>query len=395
MSQKRKYKILICASYFLPGFRAGGPIKSIKNICQYANQDAEFFVLTRNYDVKKTDSYDLPINTWTKKKYFKIKYIKSFFFYFFSLKKDLEEIKPDLIYANSFFDIFLYLHYIFYFSFSSKKNIPILIAPRGEFSPGAKKIKKIRKFLYLKLVNFFPLYRNIFFHATSDYEKTLINKNIKQLSAISSAGGIIKNDVLVAENIPNFNDTPKKSIQSFKDEMNICFISRISKMKNLPFALDVLKHVNTKYSFTIYGPIEDYEEWEICKAKIKKIKNFSIKYKGAIKASDVYTTLLNFDLLFVPSRGENFGHIFIESLEAGVPVLTSDQTPWTWVNDEKAGGAFTLSNFDRYVKFLESYSSREKRHRYHINAINAYQKFLKENNSIEETKYLFKSIIDN
>ena len=34
------------------------------------------------------------------------------------------------------------------------------------------------------------------------------------------------------------------------------------------------------------------------------------------------------DLFFLPTRGENFGHVIAEALSVGTPVLISDQTPW-------------------------------------------------------------------
>jgi glycosyltransferase involved in cell wall biosynthesis len=34
------------------------------------------------------------------------------------------------------------------------------------------------------------------------------------------------------------------------------------------------------------------------------------------------------DLFVLPTRGENFGHVIIESLNVGTPVLLSDRTPW-------------------------------------------------------------------
>ena len=34
-----------------------------------------------------------------------------------------------------------------------------------------------------------------------------------------------------------------------------------------------------------------------------------------------------YDLLFLPTKGENFGHVILESMSAGTPVLISDTTP--------------------------------------------------------------------
>jgi glycosyltransferase involved in cell wall biosynthesis len=43
---------------------------------------------------------------------------------------------------------------------------------------------------------------------------------------------------------------------------------------------------------------------------------------------DVPGTFAQYDLFAFPSRGENFGHVVLESLSVGTPVLVSDRTPW-------------------------------------------------------------------
>jgi glycosyltransferase involved in cell wall biosynthesis len=103
----------------------------------------------------------------------------------------------------------------------------------------------------------------------------------------------------------------------------------------------------------------------------------------------VYDIFRKYDLLFVPTKGENFGHIFIEALEAGCPILTSDQTPWSWVKTFNAGGAIDLEKDQQYIKFIENFSSKKIRLHHHINALDAYQKFINENDSIAQTKSLF------
>ncbi len=45
-------------------------------------------------------------------------------------------------------------------------------------------------------------------------------------------------------------------------------------------------------------------------------------------------------LLFLPTRSENFGHVILEALAAGCPVLLSDRTPWR--NLARAGVGWDL-----------------------------------------------------
>jgi glycosyltransferase involved in cell wall biosynthesis len=378
-----KKKIMIFSSYFLPGYRAGGPIKSIKNLCSALNKKYEFYILTRDYDVSPSKKYIIDRNIWIKQDYFNIKYLSSFFLSSFKFARDIENIKPDLIYINSFLDIFLYIHLIIYFSLFPQKRVPMIIAPRGEFSLGAKKIKYIRKKLFINFVNFFGIYSNINFHATSQNEKKLIIESLRDFA-----------DVFVADNIPTFRETVIKNKDDYDSNLNICFISRISKMKNLLFVIDTLSRIDLKISLDIYGPIEDDQYWLACRDRIKVLNdNISVSYKGSIISQHVYQTLRMYDLLFVPSLGENFGHIFLEALEAGTPILTSDQTPWTWVNDSFAGGAFPLSSQNEYINFISNLNSIENRYLYHLSSLKAYNYFKDNNKSIINTSILFDKVL--
>ena len=44
-------------------------------------------------------------------------------------------------------------------------------------------------------------------------------------------------------------------------------------------------------------------------------------------------------MFVLPSRGENFGHVIIESLSAGLPVMISDKVFW---KSDKKGGIMKL-----------------------------------------------------
>jgi glycosyltransferase involved in cell wall biosynthesis len=50
------------------------------------------------------------------------------------------------------------------------------------------------------------------------------------------------------------------------------------------------------------------------------------------------------ELMFMPSRSENFGHAIFEALCAGTPVLIGDRTPWQELEATKAGFDVPLPN---------------------------------------------------
>ena len=59
-------KILVFIDWFLPGYKAGGPIRSMANMTDHL-QDFDFFVVTRNTDYTDTNPYaSVKSDQWNK-----------------------------------------------------------------------------------------------------------------------------------------------------------------------------------------------------------------------------------------------------------------------------------------------------------------------------------------
>ncbi len=67
-------------------------------------------------------------------------------------------------------------------------------------------------------------------------------------------------------------------------------------------------------------------------------------------------TLAQHDVLFLPTRSENFGHVIHEALSVGVPVLISDQTPWSDLEANGAGWNIALDASSEFVRAIEAAS---------------------------------------
>jgi len=141
--------------------------------------------------------------------------------------------------------------------------------------------------------------------------------------------------------------------------LRLCFPSRISPKKNLDFALRVLAGVKVPVEFAIFGPIEDASYWLECERLLARLPpNVRAVYQGEVQPDQVKRTLARHDLLFFPTRGENFGHVIFESLSAGLPVLISDQTPWSDVEKHEVGWSLPLSSMSAFGMAIEALSAR-------------------------------------
>ena len=78
-------------------------------------------------------------------------------------------------------------------------------------------------------------------------------------------------------------------------------------------------------------------------------------------------------LFFLPTLGENFGHVIHEAVQAGCVLLLSDQTPWLDLSENQVGWALPLSSKQEFVEALTDVAGwDESRWQAHENSILSY-----------------------
>lgn len=140
-----------------------------------------------------------------------------------------------------------------------------------------------------------------------------------------------------------------------KGSLSLCFVGRVAKEKNLLFALSILQDLELEnIQFNIIGEIYDQAYWNKCEDLIDSLsKKMQIKMLGSLSPDDLQNELDRADVLFLPTRGENYGHAIYESLASGLPVLISDQTPWVNLKKAKAGIDLALMNREHFIEAIE------------------------------------------
>jgi glycosyltransferase involved in cell wall biosynthesis len=144
-------------------------------------------------------------------------------------------------------------------------------------------------------------------------------------------------------------------------------LSRICPKKNLDFALRILADIKVAVRFSIYGPLEDQAYWLKCQLLIAKLpEHIQVFYKGSVDHRQVVETLARHDLFFLPTLGENFGHVIHEALQAGIPVLLSDKTPWLNLEQKDVGWSLPLNTPSAFVQAIEDAANWDAETRQHI-----------------------------
>lgn len=346
-------RVLVFASYYLPGFLAGGPVRSLSRLFEWLQGEFDFQVVTRNRDLGVTAPYpDKEPGRWYPAGTVDVTYLARPCSSVRRLRGIVREVRPDLLYFNSAVDPCLSILPLLLRRFGLLgPAIPALVAPRGEFSPGALGLKRLKKTLWLALARFIGVYSTVTWHATDEHEAGFIRRTWGSDARI-----------LVAPNLPPRHEGEAEPDRQPKEAgvLRAVFLSRISPMKNLRGVLTSLASVRAPVSLHIYGAREDPEYWAACEQEIGRLPaHVKVEYRGVVAPDDVIPTLARYDLFFLPTLGENFGHVILEALLAGCPVLISDRTPWRDLEAGQAGLDVPLGNEGLLVGALERFAAMD------------------------------------
>lgn len=327
-----KPKVLCFVDYYLPGYKAGGPTRTIINMVGALGDEFDFRIVTRDRDFGSNEQYrDVKIDEWNTVGKAQVFYASPRMFSLRGIRRLIASTPHNVLYLNSFLSPKTTGLSLLIRRLGLSQGKPTVLAPRGEFSPNALALKARTKRVYLMATRIVGLYRGLVWQASSE----------REVADIRRVQGSIAKRILVAPNLlPPAREMSGDETARAPGPLRLVFLSRVSPMKNLDFLLRALALSRLDLSLAIYGTRDEPEYWSACEALIAALpKNISIQYHGSVTPEEVSDTFARHDLLVLPTRGENFGHVIFEALAAGTPVLLSDQTPW---RDDPAGAIETL-----------------------------------------------------
>lgn len=386
LSNNEMKTVLILINHYLPGYKSGGPIQTISSIVSHLGDEVDFKIITTDRDAMDSKPYSsIKKNNWNKVGNADVYYLEKKWNLALKLIKNINKIDYNILYLNSFFNPAFTLVPLFAKRLRLISDKTIILAPRGELSVGALSIKKSKKRIAINIFKFINLFKDVVWHVSSDLEK-------REVIDVMSAE---KDDVKVA---PNLSSTDKKIDnirfnKKGKNELKIIYLSRITPKKNLAFALRVLMKIDFSIEFKIVGPIRDNKYWEMCKSIIEGLpSNIIVKYIGGITHNKVLETISKSDLFFLPTKGENFGHVILEAAMAGTPLLISDTTPWVDLEANGVGWELPLENENAFIDKInyinemneDCYTEMTEK------VIRWAEKFNNTESAIESNKLLFK-----
>ena len=344
----KKPVVMVLTDYYLPGYKCGGAMRQIVNTVERLGDTYDFKIVTRDHDgpYDKTSYTTVKINDWNQVGKADVYYLSKDKINLKGIREVILDLKPELIYATSYFGLPT-IHLMLLRKLRLIPEINTIVAPSGELSVGALQLKPVKKKAFITLAKAVGLYRNVIWKTASDLEKN-------EIPAVGRDEDVrfVAYDMPPKIILPGYKESlkPEKKPGSVK----MVFLSRISRKKNLSWLLELLENYRKNLELDVWGPIEDDQYWSECESLMKKIKPpVKVNYQGSIDYEQVPEKLSEYHFFILPTLGENFGHVFIEALAAGCPVIGSDRTLWNNLKKKNIGWDLPLEEPEKWFPVLD------------------------------------------
>ncbi|HYH82251.1 MAG TPA: glycosyltransferase family 4 protein [Longimicrobium sp.] len=305
--------ILTLIDYYLPGYKGGGPIRTLANIVQHLGGELRFRIVTRDRDLGDAEPYAEGARR-------EVGGAEVVYLAPGEMRRGIARLLRtpghDALYLNSLFSATFTLWPLWLRLVGKIHRVPVIVAPRGELSPGALAFKSTKKRAFLIAARRLGLYRGVVWQASSPVEAEEVRRWFGPAAT-----------VVVAPDLPPPASAAPPPRTKRAGELRLAFVSRIDRKKNLDGAIRLLRDVPGSVVLDVYGPEEDAAYAAECRALAKE-SNADVRFHGPVPPERVAEVLREADAFFFPTHGENFGHVVLEALLAGCVPLLSDRTPW-------------------------------------------------------------------
>ena len=322
-------RVALFAGTYLPGYKGGGPTISLSRIVE-TDSSADIRIITSDRDLGDTEPYEgIDPRSWHTVGRGLVAYLRPGFKDWLWVLRDLRAWQPDLVYINSLQSPWFALLPLIARRLRMTGTTNLLLAPRGECSPGALNIKSPKKRLARPFIKML-IGSNVTWHASSNNEVSDIKQWWRQTQPESH-----RLTVVLANPAPT--PLPACSQGHAGDKTIVTFASRVDPMKGLDLLLLGLASTTAAFELQVFGVISDPKYWEKCLKLAESLPpSVSFRYAGEYQPEDAKDIFAQSDLFVLPTQGENFGHAIAEAMAAGCPTAISSHTIWT--STAEAGG---------------------------------------------------------
>lgn len=310
---------LLFARYFEPAFRGGGPIQTLTALLRSLPASIEAAVICSNEDLgDRTPVVDTP-DEWVQRDFSRARYCTPGLKPFLRALRSSRDLDPDIVYVNSFFDVMYSLVPQLAARIGFWRRAAVVLAPRGELYAGAIRLKSGRKRAFIGVYKALGLHRRVIWHASTSDEAESIKAVFGERVRIETK-----------ENETSLPVSASPRPEREAGPLRLVFASRAAAKKGLLTLLEGVEAASVEVDLEVIGAFEDPEYQAACEAVISRLtESVGVTLRGALPREELISRLERADLMALPTRGENFGHVIAEALSVGCPVMCSAETPWT------------------------------------------------------------------
>ncbi len=317
--------------HIIPGLEimGGGANRACAELCQ-AQAELGHEVTIAHVDKSRAECFR-PANVTVKK--FPARFLSSYA-YSPELKKYLQEAVPD-------FDI-VHIHATWQYpnipasKYVHRYRTPYIIQPHGNLHPWKLNYKSFRKKMYWHFIEKRILENAAFIHVESEVDKSDVKSLLPEAKTVISPCGVFEDNF----RIKNHQNFIREKWPIFRDKKVLLYLARLDINKGIDLLLKSFAKLagdNKQWNLLIVGP--DYADTTSKMQKLAHQLDISerIAWAGMVSEQERILIMQGCDIYVLPSLSENFGISVLEAMFCSKPVLTTNKTSWTELENNNAG----------------------------------------------------------
>jgi glycosyltransferase involved in cell wall biosynthesis len=241
------------------------------------------------------------------------------------IAQSLKNVEVDLFHGNGLWDYPIHAMA----SIARKRLIPYVISTHGMLEPWSLSVRRCKKRLALELYQNADLLHANCIHATAQAEA----QNIRKL-------GFTNPIAVVAPGI-DLSRFPIHPNKKSKPRRTLLFLSRIHPKKGVELLVDAWSKLDRSdrvgWTVKIAGNGEPEYVNSLRGLVRKRGLDGEISFVGPQFGADKLAAYYDADIFVLPTHSENFGMVIAEALACGVPVITTNGTPWEELTTRNSG----------------------------------------------------------
>lgn len=355
-------KILQIAPHYAPAWHLGGIVRHLSGLCHELVQlGHEVTVFTT--DSGKYQRMAVPVNQAVDVDGVKVFYFRTDFHLKFAFSRSLGKACRSMI-RN--FDI-LHLWAIWHYPeipggwSAIRERVPFVVKASGALLPHGLKKSRLKKWLYLRLVEDRNFKHSRGIHYSTLMEREWSPPSFQKLPSFIVPTGIVMNDFC---NLPD-KDSARKHFSVPPDALTGIFLGRVEPIKNLAnliTAVDLARGRGVDVFLLVGGP--DFGAKKNLESLTAHLAlEDRVRFLGYVAPEAREVLLAAGDFLALPSFSENFGIAALEGMAAGLPVLVSNRVGISREVELDQAGVVTGVEAESIAQTLVSLASQPEQRR--------------------------------